>query len=84
LTFEAPAGLWRFGLADELELKTPAGERIFDHTSLTGTAGILTGPGLDGFVAGDATCIERLATDTSDPADPVVETASPEVAEPEA
>ena len=84
LTFEAPAGQWRFGLADELELKTPAGERIIDHTSLTGTAGILTGPGLDGFVAGDATCIERLATDTSDPADPVVETASPEVAEPEA
>ncbi len=59
LTFEAPAGQWLFALADELELKTPAGERIIDHTSLTGTAGVLTGPGLDGFVAGDANVSSR-------------------------
>ncbi len=90
LTFEAPAGQWRFALADELELKTPAGERIIDHTSLTGTAGILTGPGLDGFVAGNPACFASVAADPSDPADGADaadgadETASPEVVEPEA
>jgi hypothetical protein len=84
LAFEAPAGQWRFALADELELKTPAGERIIDHTSLTGTAGILTGSGLDGFVAGDATCIESVAADVSEPADGADETTGPETAEPAA
>ena len=56
LMFEAPAGQWSFALAEDLELKTPAGESIIDHRSLTGTAGLLTGPGLDGFVAGDPSC----------------------------
>ena len=55
LTFEAPAGQWRFALAGD-ELLTPTGEAIVDHLALTGTAGVLTGPGLDGFVAGDLSC----------------------------
>lgn len=56
LTFEAPEGQWSFQLADELKPKTPAGERIIDHTSLTGPAGVQVGPGLDGFVAGNPAC----------------------------
>ena len=55
LTFEAPAGQWRFALADEL--KTPAGELLVDHSSLTGPAGVLTGPGLDGLAVGDLSCV---------------------------
>ena len=58
LTFEAPPGQWRFGVADELKLKTPARESIIDHSTLTGSAGVLTGPGLDGFVAGDLSCAQ--------------------------
>jgi hypothetical protein len=57
LTFEAPEGQWSFALADELELKTPAGEPIIDHMSLTGPAGVQVGPALDGFVAGDLRCL---------------------------
>ncbi len=57
LTFEAPEGQWSFAL-DELELKTPSGESIVDHTPLTGTAGVQVGPGLDGYVAGSVACIE--------------------------
>jgi hypothetical protein len=57
LSFEAPEGQWVFALADELKLKTPTGERIVDHISLTGTAGVQTGPGLDGYVAGDLSCV---------------------------
>ncbi len=56
LTFEAPEGQWTFALADELELKTPAGETIVDHMTLTGPAGVRVGPGLDGFVAGNPDC----------------------------
>ena len=56
LSFEAPAGRWTFALADEEQPLTPAGERIVDHVSLTGTAGVRTGPGLDGIVAGDPSC----------------------------
>ncbi len=57
LSFEVPDGQWTFALADGLELKTPSGERIVDHTSLTGPAGVRVGPGLDGFVAGDRGCL---------------------------
>jgi hypothetical protein len=56
LTFEAPPGQWRFALATGADPRTPAGESIFDHSTLTGTAGVLTGPGLDGVVAGDVSC----------------------------
>ena len=55
LSFEAPAGQWLFALADEL--KTPSGELVVDATSLTGPAGVLTGPGLDGLAAGDLSCV---------------------------
>ncbi len=79
LTFEAPAGQWTFALADGAELTTPAGEAIIDHTSLTGAAGLRTGPGLDGFVAGDLSCViadsEIPGTDTAQPAD--TDTAQP-------
>ena len=57
LSFEVPDGQWTFALADGLELKTPSGERIVDHTSLTGPAGVRVGPGLDGFVGGDRACL---------------------------
>lgn len=56
LTLEAPPGQWSFGLADDMELVTGAGEAIIDHRSLTGAAGVATGPGLDGFVSGDPSC----------------------------
>ena len=56
LTFEAPAGQWTFGLADELRPRTSAGEPVIDHASLTGPAGVQVGPGLDGFVAGNPAC----------------------------
>lgn len=56
LSMEVPAGQWRFVPAEGAQLKTPSGERLIDHASLTGSAGVLTGPGLDGVVAGDPTC----------------------------
>lgn len=56
LDFEVPEGQWAFALADGLELKTPAGESIIDHATLTGPAGVQVGPGLDGFVAGNPAC----------------------------
>jgi hypothetical protein len=56
LTFEVPAGQWSFALAEGTELETPAGEPIIDHASLTGGAGLSTGAGLDGLVAGDPSC----------------------------
>jgi len=56
LTFEAPPGQWQFALAEGTELVTPAGEAIIDHHSLTGSAGVLAEPGLDGLVAGDLSC----------------------------
>jgi hypothetical protein len=65
LTFEVPPGQWSFALADESELATPAGESMVDHTSLTGGAGVLVGPGLDGLVAGDLSC----AIEASEPSD---------------
>jgi hypothetical protein len=73
LTFEAPPGQWSFALPDDAQLLTPAGERIIDHTSLTGTAGVRTGPGLDGTVAGDPSC-------GTAPADPTDAAAPDEVA----
>jgi hypothetical protein len=56
LIMEVPAGQWRFEPAEGAQLETPSGERLIDHGSLTGSAGVLTGPGLDGVVAGDPTC----------------------------
>jgi hypothetical protein len=70
LTFEAPAGQWSFALADEL--LTAAGEAFVDHSSLTGPAGVLTGPGLDGYVAGDISCVteepDAVASPSEEPA----------------
>lgn len=73
LTFEAPAGRWSFAL-DELPLKTPAGESIVDHRTLTGPAGVQVGPGLDGHVAGDRSCLAPAGSavdgaEATDPAD---------------
>lgn len=63
LTFEAPEGQWTFELVGESALKTPAGERIIDHSSLTGPAGVRVGPGLDGFVAGNRVCAPSAAAE---------------------
>jgi hypothetical protein len=65
LTFEAPDGQWAFTLADELDPRTPAGEPIIDHRSLTGPAGLRVGPGLDGYVAGDPSCALEAAGEGS-------------------
>ena len=81
LTFEAPAGQWRFAL--EQELMTPAGELYVDHSSLTGPAGVLTGPGLDGLAAGDLSCTTPEGTAAAEDVTSE-EAASDEVAEPEA
>ncbi len=56
LTFEVPAGQWTFTPAEGAQVVLPDGEALIDHGSLTGSAGVLTGPGLDGVVAGDPTC----------------------------
>lgn len=64
LTFEVPAGQWRFALADEL--KTPSGELLVDHSSLTGPAGVLTGPGLDGLAVGDLSCVTPDEADVAE------------------
>jgi hypothetical protein len=56
LSMEVPAGQWHFEPGEGAQLETPSGERLIDHASLTGSAGVLTGPGLDGVVAGDPTC----------------------------
>jgi len=56
LTMEVPPGQWHFEVADDLEILTPAGEALIDHSTLTGRAGLLTGEGLDGFVSGDPLC----------------------------
>jgi hypothetical protein len=66
LEFEVPEGQWTFALADELELKTPAGESIVDHATLTGPAGVQVGPGLDGFVAGNPACAPSLEAETEE------------------
>jgi hypothetical protein len=60
LNFEVPEGQWAFALADGPELKTPAGESIIDHATLTGPAGVLVGPGLDGYVAGNPACAASI------------------------
>jgi hypothetical protein len=76
LTFEVPAGQWSFALAGGTKLETPTGEPIIDHASLTGGAGLSTGPGLDGLVAGDLCAgdglppaAEATAQPTDDPAE---------------
>ena len=56
LSMEVPAGQWAFEAAEDVELLTPGGESLIDHRSLTGRAGVLSGDGLDGFVAGDPDC----------------------------
>lgn len=56
LTMEVPAGRWSFTPAEDAQIKLPNGQSLIDHRSLTGSAGVLTGPGLDGVVAGDPTC----------------------------
>lgn len=75
LTFEAPEGQWSFALAEPLT--TPAGEAIVDHSSLTGPAGVLTRAGLDGYVAGDLSCVtnepEGQSAGPASIADPSVE-----------
>ena len=52
------------------------------HASLTGPAGVLTGPGLDGLAVGDLSCItpdESAAADETAAVDlPSDETAEPE------
>jgi hypothetical protein len=77
LTFEAPEGQWTFALAEGSELITPAGEAIMDHSSLTGPAGVRTGAGLDGFVAGDRSCLEVDGQATDASADGPAESADP-------
>jgi hypothetical protein len=78
LTFEAPAGQWSFALAEGSELLTPAGEAIIDHRSLTGAAGVATGPGLDGFVTGDADCAGEPSEPAAGSGDPTPDaTAAP-------
>lgn len=63
LTMEVPPGRWLFapataegedGAADGL--RTPAGEPLIEHISLTGHAGVLADPELVGVIAGDPTC----------------------------
>ena len=56
LTMDVPAGSWTIEAADPAALLTPAGERLVDLGSLTGRAGVRTGTGLDGFVAGEPAC----------------------------
>jgi len=77
LTFEVPDGRWAFDLADGLEPRTPSGEAIIDISSLTGPAGLTAGPGLDGFVAGDRSCLGSSA-DTGSGTDPASGTAASE------
>ncbi len=56
LTMDVPAGRWSFAPAADLPLLTPAGESLVDARSLVGRGGLVTGEGLDGFVAGDPGC----------------------------
>ncbi len=56
VVLEAPAGAWTFAPPEELALDTAAGETIISQASLTGAAGVQTGPDLDGLVAGDLSC----------------------------
>jgi hypothetical protein len=56
LTMEVPAGQWTFEPAEGAQITLPNGEPLIDHGSLTGSAGVLTGPGLDGVVSGDPSC----------------------------
>ncbi|MGD8682545.1 MAG: hypothetical protein PVG27_01235 [Chloroflexota bacterium] len=78
LTFEAPEGQWVFRLAGGLELKTPAGEDVVDHMSLTGPAGVQVGPGLDGYVAGDLSCAFPDAGDDAAAGDDDAEGSGPD------
>ena len=56
LTMEVPEGQWTFEPAEGAQVELPNGERLIDHRTLTGRTGVLTGPGLDGIVAGDPSC----------------------------
>ncbi|MFV2062484.1 MAG: hypothetical protein ACC726_03100 [Chloroflexota bacterium] len=55
-TVPVPEGQWMFSSPEDAPLKTPGGQSVIDLRPLTGSAGLLTGAGLDGFVAGDASC----------------------------
>jgi hypothetical protein len=56
LTLDVPPGTWSFAPTEEDALRTPAGEALIDHRTLTGRAGVRTGEGLVGFVSGDPDC----------------------------
>jgi hypothetical protein len=56
LTMEVPPGQWAFATADESAFRAPNGQRLIDHSSLTGRAGVRTEFGRDGFAAGDPDC----------------------------
>lgn len=82
LTMEVPAGRWSFSSPEDAPLDLPNGQPLFDHASLTGSAGVLTGPGLDGVVAGDPACSPRPGDPPSVAAsgspEPSAQAASPE------
>lgn len=56
LTIDVPPGTWAFEPADADAFRTPAGEALIDHRTLSGRAGVRTGAGLVGFVSGDPGC----------------------------
>jgi len=57
-TFTVPVteGQWLFASPPDASLQTAGGQSLIDLRPLTGSAGLLTGAGLDGFVAGDERC----------------------------
>ena len=57
VSVEVPPGAWSFSVPEGIELLSPSGEALIDHTALTGQAGLRTGEGLDGFVSGDPDCV---------------------------
>ena len=65
LEFELPEGQWTFALEGDA-LQTPHGERIVDHMTLTGPAGVAVGPGLDGYVAGGYSCASSAEEPVAD------------------
>ncbi len=68
LTLEVPPGQWSFAPAEGAQVTLADGQPLIDHLSLTGTGGVLTGPGLDGIVAGDPACTPVDAAPAADAA----------------
>jgi hypothetical protein len=66
LTLPVPPGRWSFAAEDDEGLRTPAGEAIIEHVTLTGYAGVQTGPGIDGVLAGDPACAPLEAGSVAD------------------